>query len=162
MFDLFIPHAIMFKHFTVPAFGNILEMVSGTTTEHHLRASRCRGLAGRYLFLRGILRGQLSSALCRRAELHKQPAHNTPGHPRTTSNPCKPSPLQILVHTVCTATSAVHLLCSLFQGFMHSNPKPPGAYIPSVSPSSEEIRIVPFPSSICTSGATIANFSFSI
>lgn len=35
-------------------------------------------------------------------------------------------------------------------------------HIPSVSPSSEEIRIVPFPSSICTSGATIANFSFTI
>ena len=34
--------------------------------------------------------------------------------------------------------------------------------IPSVSPSSEDIRIVPFPSSIWTSGATIANFSFTI
>lgn len=35
-------------------------------------------------------------------------------------------------------------------------------FIPSVSPSSEEIRIVPFPSSIWTSGATILNFSFTI
>lgn len=34
--------------------------------------------------------------------------------------------------------------------------------IPSVSPSSDDIRIVPFPSSIWTSGATIANFSFTI
>lgn len=28
MFDLFTPHALTFKHFTIAAFGNIVEMVS--------------------------------------------------------------------------------------------------------------------------------------
>lgn len=33
MFDLFTPHAILFKHFTITEFWNIMEMLSGIMNE---------------------------------------------------------------------------------------------------------------------------------
>lgn len=43
MFDLFAPHAITFKHFTVTAFGNILEMVSGIMNRAPSKKQKMKG-----------------------------------------------------------------------------------------------------------------------
>lgn len=55
MFDLFTPRAIMFRHFTITALGNILEMVSGTMNRALCRSQQMQGACRQILFLRGIL-----------------------------------------------------------------------------------------------------------
>lgn len=101
--------------------GTLWRWFLASWTKQRLRASKCRGLAGRSLFLKGILMRQLSSALCT-CSLHTitlailkplnlaNPVLFKLQHLLT---PTQQSPFQGLIHSSQTLRS-IHTFCFTF------------------------------------------------